>query len=155
MSAILSNSLYSQLGVARQQLDRNPHPTTPAIFRTAPFSSARIARGSYQQIGERTTAIPRALATRASSSPSRDIPKRCSSLAFSRRSIHAENKRTGTPSSSRCRPDCTSWFSPPPGAEEANEGACRMTSPGAHVPWQWASTHSKAEPGSSAAADPR
>ena len=35
-----------------------------------------IACGSYQQIGERTTGIARALATLASSSPSRDIPNK-------------------------------------------------------------------------------
>lgn len=73
-SAIL-RSLSRQLGVPGKT-DRSPQPARLATLRIGSGSSAAIVRGSYQQIGESTTGIPRALATRASSSPSRDIPKR-------------------------------------------------------------------------------
>ena len=69
-----------------------PSPPGRPTLRIRSGSSAAIARGSYQQIGESTTGTPRALATRASSSPSRDIPNRCSSRAFSSRSVHARKQ---------------------------------------------------------------
>ena len=48
--------------------------------------------------------IPPARARRASSSPSRDIPKRWSSRTRSSRSVQGMKGRTATPRSSRCRP---------------------------------------------------
>ena len=53
---------------------------------------ARTSRSARAPPGRRATC-----ASRASSSPSRDIPKRWSSRADSRRSVHGENSRTRTP----------------------------------------------------------
>ena len=45
-----------------------------------------------------------------------------------------ENRRTSTPRDSRCRPVCTSWFSPPPGDWNACDGAWKTTARGAILP---------------------
>ncbi len=123
---------------------RRPSPPTwrgPRPRRAASGASAAIALGSNQQIGDRTTRRPRARATRASSSPSIDMPNRWSSRASSSWSIQGENGRMAIPRSSRCRPVWTSWFSPPPGAWKACEGAWKSTEPGAIAPVARAAIH--------------
>ena len=94
-SASMSNSRRhdGHDGQARRTTDF----ATSCAAASLPPASAASARGSYQQIGESTTGTLRRRAMCASSSPSRDMPNRCSKRAWSKRSTHVENGRARTP----------------------------------------------------------
>ena len=75
------------------------------------------------------------------------MPNRWSSRACVEPVGPGENRRTATPSASRWRPVWTSWFSPPPGAWNANDGRVQQDRPGAARPLRTATvSHGAAGP---------
>ena len=92
-SASSSRLQPGSLGQSRRSDQADRLPTLRAQRR----SRFHKAPGWNQQIGERTTGVPWALARLASSKPSRDIPKRWSRRARSSRSVQGQKRRTGRP----------------------------------------------------------